>query len=69
VNIIDDAAAHFLRAFARRRGCDPHAKLIVEFRLLLFEGLPRLVKVFEAGTMSFVIVPSLWGLLTGGSVR
>jgi hypothetical protein len=40
----------------------------VESRLFLLESPPSLVKLVEAGTLPFMIVPGLRGLLTSGSV-
>jgi hypothetical protein len=69
VNVFDDVAAHFLCVFTHRCGRGLHAERVVEPCLLPFEGPPSLVELVEAGTLSFVIVPGLWALLTGGSIK
>jgi hypothetical protein len=60
VNVFEDAAVHFLCTFTRRCSHSLHVELMVESRLLLLEVPPSLVEL---------VIPDLWGLLTGGSVR
>jgi hypothetical protein len=60
---------YFLRSFARRRSYGLHAEFVVESRLFLLESPPSLVELVEAGTLPFMIVPGLRGLLTSESVR
>jgi hypothetical protein len=61
VNVADDAAVYFLRAFARGCCCGFLAEHVVEPCLLFLESLLRLVELVEASTLPFQVTPACGG--------
>jgi hypothetical protein len=61
MNVVDDAAAYILCAFARG-GCRGfRAKHVVEPCLLFLESLLSLVELVEASVLPFAVTPDLRG--------